>query len=80
MGGLVMNKIEALKILNPILGVLVLNQALMAAFHDAVPRQVFEVMHGGGGVLMVLGVVIHLILNWSWVRVNFLKRNGVQGR
>jgi len=69
-----MNKTKALKVLNPMLGVLVLNQALVGLLHDALPRGVFEVMHEGGGVLLVLGVILHLILNWSWVRANFLKK------
>ena len=69
-----MNKTKALKLLNPMLGVLVLNQALVGLLHDALPRGVFEVMHEGGGVLLVLGVILHLILNWNWVRANFLKK------
>jgi len=74
-----MNKTKALKLLNLILAALVLNQALMALLHDALPKEVFEVTHGGGGVFLVLGVVIHLILNWNWVRVNFLKKKSLPG-
>ena len=70
-----MNKTKALKILNPILGVLLLNQLLVGLLHDALPRKVFEVMHEGGGVLLALGVLLHLILNWNWVRTNFLKKS-----
>jgi hypothetical protein len=70
-----MNKTKALKLLNPILGVLVLNQLLVGLLHDALPREVFEVMHEGGGILLVLGVLLHLILNWNWVRANFLKKS-----
>ena len=70
-----MNKTKALKLLNPILGVLVLNQLLVGLLHDALSREVFEVMHEGGGVLLVLGVLLHSILNWNWVRANFLKKS-----
>ena len=57
------------------LGVLVLNQLLVGLLHDALSREVFEVMHEGGGVLLVLGVLLHSILNWNWVRANFLKKS-----
>ncbi len=70
-----MNKAKALKILNPILGLLVLNQLVIGALHGSLPHIIFEVMHVGGGLVLVLGVVIHLILNWGWVRVNFFKKN-----
>jgi len=70
-----MNKTKALRFLNPILGVLVLNQLLVGLSHDALSRKVFEVMHEGGGILLVLGVLLHLILNWNWVRANYLKKS-----
>lgn len=73
-----MNKTKALKLLNPMLGVLVLNQALVGLLHDALPQGAFEVMHEGGGVLLVLGVLLHLMLNWNWVRANFFKK-GIPG-
>ncbi len=53
-----MDKNKALKILNPILAVLVVNQLLMGLLNDALSDEVFEVFHGGGGFLLVMGVII----------------------
>jgi len=74
-----MKKNQALKILNPILGLLILNQALTSTFHDFFPKELFEVIHGGGGVLLVSGVVLHLYFNWSWVQATYLNKKGPQG-
>lgn len=69
-----MNKNAVLKILNPLLGVLILNQPLTGLLGGVLPKDVFEFMHEGGGVLLFLGVVLHVILNWNWVRANFLQK------
>jgi hypothetical protein len=69
-----MDKHNALKILNPILAVLVLNQLLLGLLNDALSDEVFELFHGGGGFLLVMGVIVHLGLNWGWVRVTFFKK------
>ena len=44
-------KNSILKIINPILAILLINQVLMALLHDLLPRKVFEVMHEGGSSL-----------------------------
>lgn len=68
-----MNRNRLLKILNPILGVLMVNQILTGMFSEQLPHEAFEVLHGGGGVLLTAGVVLHVILNWNWVKANFFK-------
>lgn len=67
-------KNSILKMINPILAILLINQVLMALLHDLVPRKIFEVMHGGGGGLFAVAAVVHVILNWSWIKVNFFKK------
>ena len=62
-----------LKILNPILGLLMLNQILTGLFSEHLSREAFEVLHEGGGMLLTVGVVLHVILNWNWVKANFFK-------
>jgi len=69
-----MNKTKALKILNPVLAVLILNQPLSIYLHESTHHEAFEFLHVGGGVLLVLSAALHLILNWSWVKVNFFPR------
>ena len=67
-------KNQVLKILNPALGVLFLNQVIMGLLNDVLPRKVFEVMHGRGGMVFAVLVVLHLVLNWGWVKANFLQK------
>ncbi|OGV68893.1 MAG: hypothetical protein A3K19_03190 [Lentisphaerae bacterium RIFOXYB12_FULL_65_16] len=68
-----MNRTKALKILNPTLGVVVLCQAITALLHETIPDKVFEVVHSTGGVLLLLGIALHVTLNWNWIRANFGK-------
>ena len=63
-----------LKVLNPILAVLVLNQAITGIFSGVMPRPVFEAIHQAGGIAMAAAATLHLTLNWSWVRANFLRK------
>ncbi len=69
-----MMKTIALKIVNPVLGVLLLSQALTGLVHGFLPRRLFEVVHQGNGVMLVLVAAIHVILNWSWIKANFLQK------
>ncbi len=69
-----MKKNTALKILNPIMGVLVVNQALTGMLSDAIPYKAFEMLHEGGGPVFVAAVVLHVILNWNWVKTAYFKK------
>ena len=64
-----------LKVLNPLLGVLLVNQAITGLIGKALSRDVFDILHKGGGVALVIGIVIHLILNQHWIRANYFKRS-----
>lgn len=68
-----MKRNTMLKILNPLLAVLLINQAATGALHDVMSEELFEVLHEGGGVLLILGVICHVALNWNWIKANFLK-------
>lgn len=63
-----------LKIVNPLLGVLLVNQVLMGLLHNVLPRKVFEVMHEGGGFVFAVVAVLHVMLNWNWVKANFFRK------
>jgi len=69
-----MKKMVVLKFLNPLLGLLALNQILTGLFADDLPSGVFAVLHEGGGFAFALAALLHVILNWSWVRATF-RRN-----
>lgn len=63
-----------LKIINPMLGVLLINQVVMGLLHDMLPQKVFEVMHEGGGIVFAIVALLHVILNWRWIKANFFQK------
>ncbi|MBN1507788.1 MAG: hypothetical protein JW955_13140 [Sedimentisphaerales bacterium] len=71
-----MQKNTMFKIVNPIIAVLILSQGLSGLFRDRLSQEAFEWVHEGGGILLLVGVAVHVILNWSWVRANLLPRKG----
>jgi len=73
-------KNQILKILNPIIGLLVLNQAITSSLNDYFPKKLFEFVHGGGGLLLVTGVTVHVIMNWKWVQTTYFKKKGVPSK
>ena len=69
-----MNKVNILKILNLILGVLIINQALTGLLNDFLSPETFELIHEGGGISLVLGIVLHVIFNYKWIRINYFPK------
>ena len=69
-----MNKNTALKIVNPILAILILNQPLSGLLLSVTHWEFFEGLHVVGGVLLFLFAVVHVMLNWKWVTANFRKK------
>ena len=57
-----------LKILNPVLAILFLNQILTGILHDAIPKQAYEFLHEGGGISFAVVAGLHVILNWNWIK------------
>jgi hypothetical protein len=66
-----MNKSRMLKILNPIVAVLFLNQLGTGFFRGALSHETFEVLHEGGAIVFAIAVAAHVALNWNWVRASF---------
>lgn len=66
-----MNRNTMLKILNPILGLLVVSQVTTGIFQANIPRETFECVHATGGYGVAICSLLHLVLNWSWVKTNF---------
>ncbi|MCJ7526190.1 MAG: DUF4405 domain-containing protein [Candidatus Aminicenantes bacterium] len=69
-----MKKNTQLKVLNALLTLLMVSQALSGFLHDRLPEETFEHIHILGGVLIVIGVILHVLLNWGWVRLNYFKK------
>jgi hypothetical protein len=63
-----------LKVLNPILGILVLCQMLTGVTGSLMPRDTFEILHEGGAILLALAAALHVTLNWNWIKANYLKK------
>ena len=67
-------KNNLLKIINPLLAVLLLNQVAAAMLHGVISKDAFEFLHEGGGVVLTIVAVIHVFLNWNWVKANLLPK------
>ena len=67
-----MKRNTALKILNPILGLLALNQIFTGVLGGILPP-FFMSIHKTGGITFATGAVLHVTLNWNWVKANFFK-------
>ncbi len=68
-----MNRNAALRVMNPIMAALIITQPLSALLLSLTDWEVFEGVHIAGGICLLAGAVVHVFLNWSWVRMNFLK-------
>jgi protein-S-isoprenylcysteine O-methyltransferase Ste14 len=68
-----MNKNKMNKVLAPVLAVLAVNQILTGVFGMSLPPSAFNVLHRGGGFVLLAAAVLHVLLNWGWVKANYLK-------
>ncbi len=75
---MVIDKNAVLKVVNPALAVLMLNQPFSAFLSVVIGWDFFEGMHVGGGVLLLCVAAVHLMLNWRWVATNLLKKRKKQ--
>lgn len=69
-----MKRNTLLKVLNPVLALFFLNQILAGIFHGALSRRAFEILHERGGIVLTILVILHVTLNWNWVKANFFKK------
>jgi hypothetical protein len=64
-----MSRIQALKILNPILFLLIIFQIISGLNPLIIPYQV----HQWVGIVIAVSILLHLTLNWIWIRTNILR-------
>ena len=69
-----MKKNTALKIINPILLILFISQAVTGLFHMKLSPETFEALHEGGGTILIGLVIIHLILNFNWIKAIYFHK------
>ena len=69
-----MKKNTALKILNPILLILLFNQTATVLFSAKLSHETFEIFHKGGGVILIGLAVLHLILNFNWIKASYFHK------
>jgi len=69
-----MKKNSALKVVNPILAILIVNQPFSGLLLSVTHWGFFESLHVVGGALLFVSSAVHLMLNWTWVTSNFGKK------
>ena len=73
-----MDKNAVLKVVNPALAILMLNQPFSGGLSEGTGWDFFGGLNVGGGILLVCMAALHLILNWRWVATNLLKKRKKQ--
>lgn len=69
-----MKKTKALKWMNLLLALVFLSQAASAFLRTVIPYEIFRVLHGYGGYVLLMLVLLHVALNWRWVTSQFRKK------
>jgi heme A synthase len=69
-----MKKNTALKIINPILFISIINQLMTGFFRMKLSRETFEVLHEGGAIILAGLVTVHIILNFNWIKANYFHK------
>ncbi len=68
-----MNRMTTLKWVNPILGLLIVSQILTGLLGHQLPRDWFIILHKGGGFFCAGVALVHLYLNWNWVKTTYFR-------
>lgn len=63
-----------LKIVNPIVLVLFSVQAAGGFLHDQIPYAIFSPAHKSVGLLMTVGITLHIVLNRKWFTTAFKRK------
>jgi hypothetical protein len=74
-----MKRNTALKVLNPIVGVLALCQILSGLLSDFFAHDTFMIVHKTGGIAFAAAAILHVTLNGNWIKVNYFRGNPAVG-
>jgi len=73
-----MNRLKALKVVNLLLMVVFLSLATSGLLYWVglldIPYSTFRLIHPITGLTLVILVIIHLVLNYNWIKANYLKK------
>ena len=60
--------------INPLLAIVFIVQVLTGIFHEPIGYETFAFIHPRAGVFLLLLAVLHLYLNWNWIKSSYLKK------
>ncbi|MFA6856497.1 MAG: hypothetical protein WCR31_04740 [Treponema sp.] len=69
-----MTKAKFLKIVNPLLAVDFLCLIGTALLDDVIPREIYGVIHPVFGYIFAVGLIVHVFLNWNWIKTTYFKK------
>ncbi len=69
-----MKRNTALKALNPIIAILLVNQLLSGYFSGSISHGAFVIRHEWGGIVLAIAILLHVILNWNWIKSSYLMK------
>ena len=75
-----MTKNEIMKKSNTVLAAVFVLLTLTGMAHQALPHSLFSVLHGGCAILMVVGTLVHVVLNWPWIKSVYFKKEKITGQ
>ncbi|MCX6111923.1 MAG: hypothetical protein NTY22_01380 [Proteobacteria bacterium] len=70
-----MNKRKLLLITNIVLLLAFLTQTTTVILFQIIKSKLVFEIHKTNGLVFILALILHAYLNWSWIRVNILKRS-----
>jgi hypothetical protein len=70
-----MSRNKALKIVNVVLLVLLLNQLVsgLLAANGKLSHEGFEWLHARAAWLLLIVAAAHIVLNWNWIKASYFK-------
>jgi hypothetical protein len=73
-----MNRVKALRVVNVLLFLVFLGIAISGLtaflFPGLIPYSTFRLAHPLTGIALIALVIIHLVLNFNWIKANYLKK------
>ena len=68
-----MQRNSVLKVVNPVLGLAIMNQLVTGLLRGVIPRDTFQILHEWGGIAVAAAVVLHVSLNWAWIKATYFR-------